>query len=74
MEDYPVVLGGLRCPECESSLQEVLEWNGASWKTLKEELCLKRFSHKTLVYGGEIYHMGGHMIGENLVSGNLVQR
>ena len=37
----------------------VIEWNGTSWETL-EGLCRNRFWHTTVVYAGEIYHMGGH--------------
>ena len=37
----------------------VFEWDGAHWKTLVEGLCGNRYRHTTVVYAGEIYHMGG---------------
>ena len=40
------------------NLQGVLEWDGTSWTSLTNELCTSREYHTTVVYGGEIYHMG----------------
>ena len=39
--------------------KKVLEWDGTFWKTMKDELCTFRIRHTTIVYGGEVYHMGG---------------
>ena len=38
--------------------QGVLEWDGTSWTSLLNQLCTRRKHHTTIVYGGEIYHMG----------------
>ena len=45
--------------------RSVIEWNGTSWKTLENGLCRNRFGHTTVVYAGEIYHIGGQNISEN---------
>ena len=39
-------------------LDEVLEWDGTSWNKRSNGLCAPRAYHTTVVYGGEIYHMG----------------
>ena len=36
----------------------VLEWNGNSWLKLENALCTSRLYHTTVVFGGQIYHMG----------------
>ena len=38
--------------------RKVLEWNGFSWNAFENELCTRRVYHTTIIYGGEIYHMG----------------
>ena len=45
----------------------VLEWDGISWSRLEDDhryLCTERAYHTTILYGGEVYIMGG-FIGEN---------
>ena len=42
----------------EGSEQEVSEWDGSSWSTLTDKLCTGRIHHTTIIYAGDIYHMG----------------
>ncbi len=41
------------------NFDSVLKWDGQSWSSSEHKMYARRFSHTTIVYSGEIYHIGG---------------
>ena len=60
------ILGGM------TPANKVLEWDGASWHTMTNELCTGRQHHKTIIYAGKIYHMGECSDCENRSANDLL--
>ena len=74
LNDSSTSLYGITALSVEKSLfifhlDSVIEWDGNSWKSL-EGLCINRVG-TTVVYAGEIYHIGRTYISENGTSAEL---